>query len=110
MLVITARPEFQPQWINLPQVTLQTLNPLSRHERTSLIEHLTADKPLPEQVLQQIVERTDGVPLFVEELTKTVVELEFLRDQTDHCAVCGQLPEIALPASLQGRGSGQGRL
>jgi predicted ATPase len=81
---------------------LQTLNPLSRHERTSLIEHLTADKPLPEQVLQQIVERTDGVPLFVEELTKTVVELEFLRDQTDHCAVCGQLPEIALPASLQG--------
>jgi class 3 adenylate cyclase/ABC-type transport system involved in cytochrome c biogenesis ATPase subunit len=102
LLVITARPEFQPQWINLPQVTLQTLNPLSRHERTSLIEHLTGDKPLPEQVLQQIVERTDGVPLFVEELTKTVVELEFLRDQADHCAVCGQVPEIALPASLQG--------
>jgi class 3 adenylate cyclase/predicted ATPase len=102
LFVITARPEFRPQWINLPQVTLQTLNPLSRRERTSLIEHLTKSKPLAEQVLQQIVERTDGVPLFVEELTKTVVELEFLRDQADHCAFCGQLPDIALPASLQG--------
>jgi len=102
LFVIIARPEFRPQWIDLPQVTLQTLNPLSRCERTALIEHLTKSKPLPEQVLKQIVERTDGVPLFVEELTKTVVELEFLRDQADHCAFCGQLPDIALPASLQG--------
>src|SRR5262249_36537045 len=76
--------------------------PLSRRGCTSLVEHLTKGKPLSEQVLQQIVERTDGVPLFVEELTKTVVELEFLRDQADHCACCGQFPEIALPASLQG--------
>ena len=102
LLVITARPEFRPQWLDLPQVTLQTLNPLSRYERTSLIEQLTEGKPLSEQVLQQIVERTDGVPLFVEELTKTVVELEFLRGQADHCAFCGELPEIALPVSLQG--------
>ena len=102
LFVITARPEFRPRWINQPQVTLRTLNPLSRRERTSLIAHLTKGKPLSEPVLQQIVDRTDGVPLFVEELTKTVVELELLHDQADHCALCGQLPEIALPATLQG--------
>jgi predicted ATPase len=102
LFVITARPEFRPEWIDLPQVTVQALNPLSRRERASLIEHLTRGKPLSEQVLRQIVERTDGVPLFVEELTKTVVELEFSCDQADHCAFCGQVPDIALPASLQG--------
>ncbi len=74
LMVVTARPEFQPDWVGLPHVTLQTLNRLSRRECTLLIEHLTAGKPLPEQVFQQIVERTDGVPLFVEELTKAVLE------------------------------------
>jgi predicted ATPase len=74
LLIVTARPEFQPHWVGLPHVTLQPLNRLSRRERTSMIEHLTHGKPLPEEVLRQIVERTDGVPLFVEELTQTVVE------------------------------------
>jgi class 3 adenylate cyclase len=60
LLVVTARPEFQPNWVGLSHVTLQTLDRLSRRERTLLIEHLTAGKPLPEQVLQQIVERSDG--------------------------------------------------
>ena len=81
LLVVTARPEFEPDWVGLPHVTLQTLNRLSRRERTLLIERLTAGKPLPEQVLQQIVERTDGVPLFVEELTQTVVESGYLRER-----------------------------
>jgi class 3 adenylate cyclase/predicted ATPase len=102
LLVITARPEFQPQWLGLPHVTLQTLNPLNRGERASLIELLTDGKPLPARVLQQIVERTDGVPLFVEELTKTVVEGGFLREDADRYVCCGALPEPALPASLQG--------
>jgi predicted ATPase len=102
LLVVTARPEFQPQWVGLPHVTLQTLNPLNRRERASLIELLTEGKPLPGPVLQQIVERTDGVPLFVEELTKTVVEGGFLREGADRDLFCGPLPEVALPASLQG--------
>jgi class 3 adenylate cyclase/predicted ATPase len=102
LLVVTARPEFHPKWVDLPHATLQTLNPLRPRECASLIEHLTNGKPLPEQVLQQIVERTVGVPLFVEELTKTVVEGGFLHERADHYAFCGPLPELALPASLQG--------
>ena len=102
LLVVTARPEFEPDWVGLPHVTLQTLNRLSRRERTLLIERLTAGKPLPEQVLQQIVERTDGVPLFVEELTQTVVESGYLREGADRYVFYGPLPELALPATLQG--------
>ena len=102
LMVVTARPEFQPDWLGLPHVTLQTLNRLSRRERTVLIEHLTDGKPLPEQVLQQIVERTDGVPLFVEELTQTVVESGYLREGADRYVFYGPLPELALPATLQG--------
>ena len=102
LMVVTARPEFQPDWVGLPHVTLQTLNRLSRRECTLLIEHLTAGKPLPEQVFQQIVERTDGVPLFVEELTQTVVEGGYLREGADRYVFYGPLPELALPATLQG--------
>jgi predicted ATPase/class 3 adenylate cyclase len=102
LLIVAARPEFQPHWVGLPHVTLQTLNRLSRRERTSLIEHLTHGKPLPEQILLQIVERTDGVPLFVEELTQTVVESGFLREGADRYVFYGPLPELALPATLQG--------
>ena len=102
LLIVTARPEFQPHWVGLPHVTLQTLNRLSRRERTLLIERLTDGKPLPEQVLQQIVERTDGVPLFVEELTQTVVESGYLREGADRYVFYGPLPELALPDTLQG--------
>jgi class 3 adenylate cyclase/predicted ATPase len=102
LMVVTARPEFRPDWVGLPHVTLQTLNRLSRRERVVLIEHLTDGKPLPEQVLQQIVERTDGVPLFVEELTQTVVESGYLREGADRYVLYGPLPELALPATLQG--------
>ena len=102
LLVVTARPEFQPDWLGLPHVTWQTLDRLSRHERTLLIGYLTAGKPLPEQVLQQIVERSDGVPLFVEELTQTVVESGYLREGADRYVFDGPLPELALPATLQG--------
>jgi class 3 adenylate cyclase/predicted ATPase len=102
LMVVTARPEFRPDWVGLSHVTLQTLNRLSRRECTVLIEHLTDGKPLPEQVLQQIVERTDGVPLFAEELTQTVVESGYLREGADRYVFYGPLPELALPATLQG--------
>jgi class 3 adenylate cyclase/predicted ATPase len=101
LLIVTARPEFQPPWVGLPHVTLQPLNRLSRRDRTLMIDHLTHGKPLPEEVLRQIVERTDGVPLFVEELTHTVVESGFLREGADRYVLYGPLPQLALPATLQ---------
>src|SRR5262249_23515582 len=74
LLVATFRPEFQPPWIGQPQVTILALNRLDRHERIALVAKIVGDKSLPEEVIAQIVDRTDGVPLFVEELTKSVLE------------------------------------
>jgi predicted ATPase/class 3 adenylate cyclase len=101
LLIVTARPEFQPHWVGLPHVTLQPLNRLSRRERTLMVEHLTHGKTLPEEVLRQIVERTDGVPLFVEELTQTVVESGLLREGADRYVLYGPLPRLAIPTTLE---------
>jgi class 3 adenylate cyclase len=74
LLIVTFRPEFQPPWTGRPQVTMLTLNRLDRHDRTALVEQIPGGKALPEEVIAQIADRTDGVPLFVEELTKSVLE------------------------------------
>src|SRR5262249_50220444 len=74
LLIVTFRPEFQPPWAGLPQVTMLALNRLDRRDSTALVEHIAGGKPLPGEVIAQIAERTDGVPLFVEELTKSVLE------------------------------------
>src|ERR1700730_3824909 len=74
LLIVTYRPEFQPPWIGQPQVTLLALNPLDRRARTALVQQIAGGKALANEVVDQISERTDGVPLFVEELTKNVLE------------------------------------
>jgi class 3 adenylate cyclase/predicted ATPase len=74
LLIVTFRPEFQPPWIGQPQVTTLALNRLDRRERTALVEQVAGGKALPDEVIAQIADRTDGVPLFVEELTKSVLE------------------------------------
>jgi class 3 adenylate cyclase/predicted ATPase len=74
LLIVTFRPEFQPPWTGQPQVTMLALNRLDRRDRTTLVEQIAGGKALPEEVIAQIAERTDGVPLFVEELTKSVLE------------------------------------
>jgi class 3 adenylate cyclase/predicted ATPase len=74
LLIVTFRPEFRPPWTGQPQVTMLALNRLDRHDRTALVEQIAAGKALPDEVVAQIVDRTDGVPLFVEELTKSVLE------------------------------------
>jgi predicted ATPase len=74
MLIVTFRPEFQPPWTGHPQVTVLALNRLDRRDRTALVAQIAGDKTLSAEVVAQIVERTDGVPLFVEELTKSVLE------------------------------------
>ena len=74
LLIVTFRLEFQRPWTGRPQVTMLALNRLDRHDRTALVQQIAAGEALPDEIVDQIVERTDGVPLFIEELTKSVLE------------------------------------
>ena len=76
LLIVTYRPEFEPPWIGRPYVTALNLNRLGDREIAALIDQVTGNKPLPENIRQDIIERTDGIPLFVEEMTKAVLEAE----------------------------------
>ena len=100
LLIVTFRPEFQPPWTGQPQVTMLALNRLDRRDRTALVEQIAGGKALPDEVVGQIAERTDGVPLFVEELTKSVLESGLLRQETDRYVLDGALPPFAIPTSL----------
>jgi class 3 adenylate cyclase/predicted ATPase len=100
LLVITFRPEFKALWTGHPHVTSLTLNRLSRKSGCAMVEQLTAGKTLPTEVLQQIVAKTDGVPLFVEELTKNVLESGLLREERESYVLAGPLPPLAIPATL----------
>ena len=101
LFVGTARPEFENPWGDHAHVTALTLNRLSRRESSELISNVTHCKSLPGEVLDQIIAKTDGVPLFVEELTKTVLESDLLEDRGDRFVLSGPLPSMAIPASLQ---------
>ena len=100
LLVVTFRPEFQPTWSGEPHVTTLILNRLDRHARSALVEQITGGKALPNEVVDQIVARTDGVPLFIEELTKSVLESGLLREEEGRFVLDGPLPPLAIPTSL----------
>ena len=100
LLLITFRPEFGPPWSAQPHVSALALTRLGRREGAALVEQVVRDKALPDEVAAQIVAKTDGVPLFVEELTKTVLESGLLRDAGDHYELLGPLPPLAIPATL----------
>ena len=76
LLIVTYRPEFEPPWIGRPYVTALTLNRLGEREIAAMIDRVAGNKALPESIRQDIIERTDGIPLFVEEMTKAVLEAE----------------------------------
>src|SRR5271165_1344608 len=100
LLIVTFRPEFQPPWTGQPQVTMLALNRLDRHDRTALVEQIAGGRALPDEVVAQIVDRTDGVPLFVEELTKSVLESGLLREEGDRYVLDHALPPFAIPTTL----------
>jgi class 3 adenylate cyclase len=100
LLIITFRPEFQPPWIGEPHAAMLVLNRLSRGDRLSLVTQIVGGKTLPDEVTAQIVERTDGVPLFIEELTKSVLESGLLREEKNRYVLDGPLPPLAIPTSL----------
>ncbi len=99
LLIVTFRREFQPPWTGQPQVTMLALACLDRHDRLALIEQI-AGKTLPEKVVDEIADRTDGVPLFVEELTKSVLESALLREEAGRSVFGRPLPPLAIPATL----------
>jgi predicted ATPase len=101
LLIITYRPEFTPPWVGRPHVTLLSLSRLPRRQRAEMIMRVTRGKALPKEIAEQIIDRTDGVPLFVEELTKAVVESGVLADAGDRYTLAGPLPPLAIPTSLQ---------
>jgi predicted ATPase/class 3 adenylate cyclase len=101
LVLITFRPEFVPPWTRYAHVTALTLSRLSRRQGAVMVERLSAGKALPATVLDQIVAKTDGVPLFVEELTRAVLETNLLRAEGDHYVLVGPLPPMAIPTTLQ---------
>ncbi|WP_051390193.1 BTAD domain-containing putative transcriptional regulator [Bradyrhizobium sp. Ec3.3] len=103
LLIITFRPEFTPPWIGRPHVTLLTLNRLPPALRAEVIAAVTGGKALPQEIADQIIDHTDGVPLFIEELTKTVVESGtlVLVEAGDRYAATGPVASLAIPTTLQ---------
>jgi TolB-like protein/class 3 adenylate cyclase/tetratricopeptide (TPR) repeat protein len=100
LLLVTFRPEFQAPWTGQPQVTMLALSRLDRRERTALVAQIAGGKALPGEVVAQIVDRTDGVPLFIEELTKSVLESRLLREEPDRYVLDRAVPLFAIPTTL----------
>jgi class 3 adenylate cyclase/DNA-binding SARP family transcriptional activator len=101
LLVVTVRPEFQPTWVGQPHVTMLPLSRLGRRDSAGIIGGITQDKALPDAVVEQVLSHTDGVPLFIEELTSTLLESGLLRETTDSFVLDGPLPPLAIPTTLQ---------
>jgi class 3 adenylate cyclase/predicted ATPase len=101
LTVLTFRPVFVPPWPMRSHMTPITLNRLERPQVEALITHLAGGKALPAEVVTHIVAKTDGVPLFVEELTKMLLESDLLREDTQHYMLTGPLSAVAIPTTLQ---------
>jgi predicted ATPase len=101
LTLLTCRPDFQLPWDTRTQVTQITLSRLSRHQVEQMVAHLTQSKLLPADVLEQVLLKTDGVPLFVEELVKMILESGLVRETAECYVLTGPLPPLAIPATLQ---------
>ncbi|WP_407160793.1 ATP-binding protein [Bradyrhizobium sp. STM 3557] len=99
LMIVTFRPEFDAPWIGRPHVTAMTLNRLTKRQVGAMIDGVVGDKPLPACIRQDIIERTDGIPLFVEEMTKAVLEAEG-QGAVERTIAVVPSPALAVPASL----------
>lgn len=101
LLIVTFRPEFHLQWGSEPHIFTLILNRLDAEHTGEFAQRVAGGKTLPSAIVDQIVRRTDGVPLFIEELTRTVLESGVLHEQGDRYSLDGPLPSVAIPSSLQ---------
>ncbi len=101
LLLATFRPGFVSPWTSRSHMVQLTLTPLSRRQVRRMVEGITGGKPLPTEVVEEVVTKTDGVPLFVEELTKMVLESDLLEERDGEYVLSGPLPPLAIPTTLQ---------
>src|SRR5262245_21861737 len=101
LALFTFRPEYEPPWVGLPNVGTLTLGRLDHNDVESMVARLTGGHALPAEVMKQIVAKTDGNPLFVEELTKTVLEAGILVEDAEGYRLDGPVPPLAIPETLQ---------
>ncbi len=101
-VLMSFRPEFLPPWIHEPHVTMLPLDRLGPEQTEAMILDVAGQKALPADMSAQIIGKTDGVPLFVEELTKSVLESGLLQDAGDRLVTTGALPPLAIPTTLLG--------
>jgi predicted ATPase len=100
LTLLTCRPEFHPPWASHSYLTQITLTRLGRPQVQAMITSLTGGKALPAAVVEQVVAKTDGVPLFVEELVKMILESGLVREEENHYVLTGPLPPLAIPSTL----------
>src|SRR5262249_21144981 len=100
LLLITARPDFSAPWPTHRHISVMALGRLGQREGAALVHRIAKGKALPTEVLKEIIEHTDGVPLFIEELTKTVLEGGLLQEVDDRYVQAGPLPPLAIPSTL----------
>jgi TOMM system kinase/cyclase fusion protein len=100
LALFTFRPDFSPPWMGRAHLTQVTLNRLPRRQAIEMTGRVAHSKALPPEVVEQVVAKTDGVPLFVEELTKMVLESGLLQEGEERYALTGPLPPLAIPATL----------
>ena len=100
LLVITSRPEFTPPWTGQANVSTMALSRLDQRESATLVERVAGGKAMPHEILHSIVERADGIPLFIEELTKTVLEGGMLEEENDRYVLTAKLQSLAIPPNL----------
>jgi class 3 adenylate cyclase/tetratricopeptide (TPR) repeat protein len=101
LLILTYRPEFDLPWSSRSHFATITLNRLPGAQAETIVRSVTGEKLLPPEVLDQVISKTDGVPLFVEELTKMVLESDLLQEREGRYELTGPLPPLAIPSTLQ---------
>jgi predicted ATPase len=100
LTLLTFRPDFHPPWTGRAHLTQVTLTRLPRRQAAEMIGQVVHGKALPTEVVAQVVAKTDGVPLFVEELTKMVLESGLLQERGERYELTGPLPPLAIPTTL----------
>jgi predicted ATPase len=99
--LLTCRPEFQPTWRHRPYLTEMSVHRLSREQIERMAEQVVGDRHLPAEIVRQLMDKTDGVPLYVEEMTKAVLESGVLKESNGHYELAGSLTSLSIPATLQ---------